>query len=417
MMASSIRLPMRILAPLCLLSLAGAADVAAEVVVLKSGGRIEGELVNPDRARTEPVVIRAGSGLQLSLSASQVERVLVKKDVEKQYEESLPGVAHTVAGHFNMARWCAEAGLGPQRKFHLEQVLSLDPNHEEARRILGYSKFGDEWMKADEWMRRQGYVHYAGNWCLPHEVELAKRRREWELATKRWRKDIKTWVGWVEDNGRRSVAGRENLRDIRDEAAAPALVELLSSGSAPRALRLICLELLGRMPPSYSTTTLIQLALKDKDEEVRDKCLEELRRQRSTQALHAFIKELKSKDNVIVNRAAHCLGILGDPEATVPLIDALITPHKFAITTGSGNPGQIGAGFGGPTDGSGGGLGNFSFGGPKPQIITQRLKNPAALTALNSMYPGFNFQYDQKQWKDWVIQNKTTADFDLRRGE
>lgn len=399
-----------------LVLLSGIDAPASEVVVLKTGGRIEGDLVNRDRARTDPVIIVDETGLRLSLSASQVERVVVKKDVEKQYEELLPKVANTAAGHWEMAAWCQEAGLGAQRKTHLEAVIRLEPNHEAARLALGYSRIGEEWMKPDEWMRKQGYVYYEGRWCLPHEVELSKRQRDWELATKKWRKDIKTWIGWIEDNGRKSVAGRENLRGIRDEAAAPALVEVLTNDSLPRSLRLQSLELLARMPATYSTSTLITLAMKDRDEEMRDKCLEELRRQRSTQALHAFIKDLKSKDNVVVRRAARCLGVLGDVEATVPLIDALVTSHKFAVTAG-GNPGQIGAGFGGPADGSDSGLGSFSFGSPKPQIKIFKLQNDTALAALTSMHPGVNFAYDQKRWKAWVIENKTTADVDLRRGE
>src|SRR5262245_50092375 len=170
----SLWLPRVTLAAVWTLSLASAAT-ATEVVVLKSGGRIEGELVNKDRARTDPVVVTMESGLRLALNPAQVARVIVKKDVEKQYDELLPKVANTVGGHWEMARWCREAGLDAERKVHLEEVLRLDPDHEEARRLLGYSKFGDEWMKPDEWMRKQGYVSFEGKWCLPQEVEIVKR--------------------------------------------------------------------------------------------------------------------------------------------------------------------------------------------------------------------------------------------------
>jgi hypothetical protein len=72
----------------------GVDAAASEVVVLKSGGRVEGDLVNRDRARTDPVIIVDETGVRLSLSASQVERVVVKKDVEKQYEDLLPSRQH-----------------------------------------------------------------------------------------------------------------------------------------------------------------------------------------------------------------------------------------------------------------------------------------------------------------------------------
>lgn len=416
MITRLVRLPVVLLVASTLVGLLVCRDSAAEVVVLKSGGRVEGTLANPERQRTDPIMVNAAGGLRLSLTPAQVARVVVKTDAEKQYDAALPTVPDTVEGHWEMAQWCAAAGLDAQRKTHLAAVIRLDPDHAEARRLLGYSKFGEEWMKPEEWMRSQGYVLFAGKWCLPHEIEMSKQAREWELATKRWRKDLKTWIGWIEDRGRRSEAGWQNIQAIRDEAAAPALLEALADAGLPRSLRLECLERLVRLPARHSTNTLIKLAMKDKDEEVSDKCLDELKRQRSTTALHAFIKELKSKDNKVVRRAAYCLGVLSDPEATVPLIDALVTPHKFAVTVG-GAPGQIGAGFGGPTDGSGGGGGSFSFGSPKPQIKTFEIKNDESLAALTSMHPGVNFHYDEKQWKSWAIDTRTTADMDLRRGE
>jgi hypothetical protein len=392
-----------------------AAAIATEVVLLKSGGRIEGELVNEGRQRTDPVHIVTESGLKLLFGPAQVDRVLVKTDVQRQYEEALPKVPNTPEGHFEMARLCQEAGLSSQRKFHLEQVIRLDPDHEPARLLLGYIRIGESWMKPDEWMRRRGYVYHEGRWRLPQEVALNVRDRQWELASKEWRRKVKVWIDWVK--GRKAAEGMENIRAIRDEAAAPALVEALADRSLPRQLRLTCLELLTRMPPGYSTDKLIELALKDPDAELRDKCLDELHRQKSTRALALFTRELKSKDNQVVNRAGYCLQRLGDPEATVPLIDALVTTHKYAITTGSGSPGGIGATFGGPTDGSGGGLGGFSFGTPKPKIVKLNQQNDAVLGALVSLNPGVNFGFDQKRWREWYMETKTSLEADLRRGE
>ncbi len=391
---------------------------AADVVVLKSGGRIEGEVANPDRERSDPLSIVAASGLKLVFGAAQVKQVLdsKKNDLVQEYQDVLPTIADTAAGHFEMAAWCLEAGLGEQRKFHLDEVVRHDPDHEAARRMLGHTKIDGEWMRPGEWEKKRGLVYFQGQWRLPQEVEIFQRGKAREEAVLKWRQEVRRWLGWIEDSGKRTQAGYDNLKGIRDEAAAPVLVELLEDDGRPRSLRLLALELLSRMPSHYTDSTLVRLAMKDKDDEVRDKALEELRRQGSTLALHSFIKDLKSKDNKVVRRAARCLGILGDVEATVPLIDALVTPHKFAVTTG-GSPGQIGAGFGGPTDGSGGGLGNFSFGNPKPQIKTFKIKNDEALAALTSMHPKTNFGYDQKRWKEWVIESKTSADIDLRRGE
>ena len=391
---------------------------AADVVVLKSGGRIEGEVANPERGRTDPVSIVAASGVKLLIGAAQVKQVIdsKKNDLQQEYADLLPAVANTAEGHLGMAAWCQEAGLGVERKFHLEEVIRLEPHHADARRMLGHTKIDGEWFRPGDWEKKRGLVYFQSQWRLPQEVEILKREQAHEEAVLKWREDVRRWLGWIEDGGKKAPAGHDNLKNIRAEAAAPVLLDILEDDSRPRSLRLLAIELLSRMPSHYSASTLVNLAMKDQDDEVRDKALEELRRQGSTLALHSFIKDLKSKDNKVVRRAARCLGILGDVEATVPLIDSLVTSHKFAITQG-GSPGQIGAGFGGPTDGSGGGLGSFNFGSPKPQIKNFDLKNDTALAALTSMHPGVNFGYDEKKWKAWVVENKTSADIDLRRGE
>ena len=77
-----------------------------------------------------------------------------------------------------------------------------------------------------------------------------------------------------------------------------------------------------------------------------------------------FVEALRSKDNVIVNRAAEALGVLGDPEAISPLIDALRTKHKFQVSSGAGTTATF--------SNSGGG---FSSGGPK--IIERADRQPA----------------------------------------
>jgi hypothetical protein len=152
--------------------------------------------------------------------------------------------------------------------------------------------------------------------------------------------------------------------------------------------------------------------MSDRDEEMSDKCLDVLREQQSLQALATFVKGLKAKSNVVVNRSAQCLQRLGDPDATVPLIDALVTSHKFIIQTGS--PGGMAAGFGGGNGDSG--LGSFSMGG-KPKVISKDLENQSALNALTSLHQGVNFNFDEGRWKAWYIESHTSPDVDLRRGE
>ena len=387
--------------------------VIAEVVLLKSGARVEGAILNPTRGKDDLVEVQPVDGLKLTLSAAQVKGVLIESKVVKEYEALWAGKKDTLDDHLQMAQWCLEAGLTEQRKFHLTQILKHDPDHAMARATLGFVKSGSGWLTQTEFKQKQGYVLKGGIYRLPQEIEMVERAHKWEADTKAWRKSLVRWFSWLKGKGKGADQALENIRSIQDDAAAPALAEAVADSSLPQDLRLLCLDVLTKFAPSYYASTLIKVGAGDADPEMSDRCLDILREQRSQQALLTFVKGLKAKDNKIVNRSAQCLQRLGDPAATLPLIDALITRHKFIIAPAQ--PGGMAAGFpGGASDG--GGMGGFSMGG-KPKIEFHDLKNDAVLNALTSLHQGVNFQFEKAEWKAWYVESHTSPDVNLRRGE
>lgn len=384
---------------------------AAEVLLLKSGGRIEAEIVNRNRVASDPYQLRMESGVTLTMAAEQVDRVVVKTDVERQYEMLLPRMPATAAGNWSMAEWCKDAGLLSLRKVHLAEIIKLEPDHAEARLALGYANFGGRWMTTEEFMQGQGYVRSQGRWMLRQDVELAAADRDRELAEKEWRRQLKTWVDQL--GRKRGDEALQAIREIRDPAAVPAICEIVADVKVPIELRTLCFEVLTRIPSGGANRMLMELAMKEPNANLRDKCLDELRRRGVVEAVAFFTKGLSSKDNAVVNRAALCLGSFGNPEATLALIDALVTQHKFQVTTGQA-PGSMGASFGGES--GGGGMGGLSMGG-KPKIVTADLKNELVLSALAVLNQGVNFGYDEAAWKRWYIQTHTTVNVNLRRDE
>ena len=87
-----------------------------------------------------------------------------------------------------------------------------------------------------------------------------------------------------------------------------------------------------------------------------------------------FVSKLSSKksDNPTVNLAGVALREMKDPSSIGPLIDALVTTHKFKVGSGGGE-GSISPTFGNGPGGSGGGL---SMGG-KPQYHSPSLHQPS----------------------------------------
>jgi hypothetical protein len=135
-----------------------------------------------------------------------------------------------------------------QRKKLLGAVIALDPNHAEARKALGYQKFGSRWLTQDEYMQSQGYQRYKGSWRLKQEIEIESRDRQNELTSKQWRKDIRRWFEQLVSGGRHADAAARELGKIQDPLAADALVEILADGKESRAIRKLCLEMLARLP-------------------------------------------------------------------------------------------------------------------------------------------------------------------------
>ena len=128
-----------------------------------------------------------------------------------------------------------------------------------------------------------------------------------------------------------------------------------------------------------------------------------------------YVGKLKDKDNEVVNRAAFGLGRMKDPSAIGPLIDALVTVHKFKIVKPGGD-----------------GATSNTFGtGPGGSGVPRRhgvLAPAAARRSSAGRFPtrpcstpwspltGQNFNFDKQAWKYWLAaQKKPAATIDARR--
>ena len=137
----------RLLAILVLLSML-APGASAEVFVLAGGGRLVGELVNRNESPRQKYVIRTADGATVTLDAAQVRKILPQRPEEAEYERIRPTYADTAAAQWELAEWCRQHKLLPQREVHLRRVIELDPEHVEARRALGYSRIDGQWTHA-----------------------------------------------------------------------------------------------------------------------------------------------------------------------------------------------------------------------------------------------------------------------------
>jgi hypothetical protein len=90
------------------------------------------------------------------------------------------------------------------------------------------------------------------------------------------------------------------------------------------------------------------------------------------------------------------------------LIDALVTEHKYVVSSGA-PPGQTSTSF------SPGGGGGMTFGSKAPQVFTRNLPNERVHSALVALTGGKSFGYDTKAWKNWYTSQRKSPSFNSRR--
>jgi hypothetical protein len=377
-----------------------------EVYVLAGGGRISGELLNADESPRQKYTIKTDDGATVTIAFNQVQKVLPTRPNEAQYERIRPTYPDTVDGQWALAEWCREHRLpASMREPHLRRVIELDPNHVPARRALGYSRIDGRWTRPKELMEQRGLVNYHGQWKTPQEVELLERKHEQDLAQGEWMKKVKLWRAWI--GGNRDQQARDNIRAVGDPAATKALAIALRDDKDTD-VRLLVVETLSRLDTSDAAMALAIASIADHEDEVRQTCLDHLQSKKRPEVTSYYVKKLKDKSNETVNRAGLALGRMKDPAAVGPLIDALVTTHKFQIVT-PGDNNSMNVGFGG----GGGGL---ALGG-RPKVIHKQLSNQSVLDALIAV-TGRNFNFDKQAWKHWyAAQRKPAGPVDTRRDE
>ena len=388
---------------------AGLRRASGELFILQNGGKVSGEIVPQDPPDKDNWVIKTDAGATITLARSQVKQTLHQRPEDVEYEKLRVRAADTVQGQWELAEWCRENHLVAQREKHLRRIIELDPDHQQARLALGYERHGDAWTTQEELMTKQGYRRYKGHWRLPQEIEIMEKERQKELAQKEWMQKIVTWRNWL-GTGRDQQA-RDNLMSIKDDAAVKGLAESLKNDSRDE-VRRVLIDALAHVGTTPALMALTAWTMQERVQDLALSCLEHLRKAKCHDAVVYFVARLRNKDNTVVNRAGMALGVLGDPSAVGPLIDALITTHKFKIVTG--NPGQTSAGFGnGPGKNSMGG-GGLSVGG-SPQIISRQLPNDSVHDAL-VLLTGVDYNFNTAQWKAWYATQRQRPTINGRRG-
>jgi hypothetical protein len=200
------RLP--ILAVLPAIALA-AIPARADTLVLKNGRSLEGQVTEAG-----DTVVFERSGIRMEIRKDEVQeirkavspkeeyakRAAAREEIEKVKEYVEKCGTEAAEEHHRLGLWCEQKGLKAEAKSEQERAVALCPDHEGARRALGFVKDGGKWRPEEDVMTERGLVRSAGRWVAPEEAAKAgagdalspkeKDRREAKEWERRLRKDL-----------------------------------------------------------------------------------------------------------------------------------------------------------------------------------------------------------------------------------
>lgn len=380
--------------------LSGGAAAKGDILYLKSGGTVEGEILSRENGQVR-VRTRAGA---LTFMQDAIERTEIKPTPFQEYERLLAETPDTPDGHMTLADWCERRRLSKEAAGHLRRVLELAPDHAEARRRLGYVRVGDLWVSGT------AASAPATQPALTKEDEarlIAELQQQYTLRLRAIR------TGLLESSISRLVNdGRAKVREITDPLAILPLTRILSEGGL--ACRQALVEALSRFPEDEATMNLALMIVTDNDAEIRRAALLAVSRRNDPRVVPLLREAIKSDNDVLIRRAAIALGELGAVSAVPELIGVLSDERRRLVETPIGQYfGIVQNAFGAPRDT----VLNLSthvsyqpvvgvavptvFGPTELQARNVTVMRTEVLEALKKI-TGRNFGFDESAWYRWL---------------
>ena len=142
-----------------------ALPAAADEVVLRNGAVLSGIV----REQGDTVVVEVDFGT-MTFRKTEVRSIRKSEDPMKEFEQKLQK-ATDARSLYDLALWAREKGLGTKAGDLFRKVLTLDRDHEGARKALGFEKVDGRWLEGDDLQVARGLLKYNGRWLPKDTVE------------------------------------------------------------------------------------------------------------------------------------------------------------------------------------------------------------------------------------------------------
>ena len=149
----------------------------ADEIILKSGGRVSGRIVQRSATSVE---VDVGAGT-VTIALDRVERIEeARSALDDYYDRAGRLAANDPDGWLELARWASSRSLSAQAGEAYHRVLTVDPGNAEANQALGNVQVDGRWVSEEESYRARGYVQYDGEWMTPAQRDaiVSSRRAQ-----------------------------------------------------------------------------------------------------------------------------------------------------------------------------------------------------------------------------------------------
>lgn len=162
---------------------------SADVVFLKDGKQIEGEIVKREAGK---VVVKSKFGTT-ELKEADIDRIEQKLAPKDEFAKRRAAVdAKDTAALMELYAWAKGEGLKTESTAVLRDIIKVEPDHDNARKLLGYVQVDGKWLtekdaakakaKADAAeMEAKGLVQFKGEWITPEEKDKREHEAKGEL--------------------------------------------------------------------------------------------------------------------------------------------------------------------------------------------------------------------------------------------
>ena len=409
-------------------------DVRADVIELRRGGSHEGKILRQPEENGGFYEIELANGGILRIDKREVERVVQPQSSVSVYQSELANHdLATVAGQMEMVKWCQEQRLRVQKAKHLRKIIEIDPDHEAARRLLGYTRHivTGKWVVREEYYQSIGYVGQGASMRLPAGLLVDNEKKKHAEAVRDWNVRINRLLTLLK-NQRKFAEAKAELEGIEDPKAIPVLISNYQKigkrgtlSDFDREVKSMILNLVGRFDILSARSFLVEVALFEPNDVLQDEAERLVKSGFAEWAAEYLVARLKRirptivemvpdamavRDRDFVARAAVILkGLETDTsEAVLPLINLVVLERLLPPL----KPQKKG-GLGGASFGKDGGVA-MNQGSEKPKPRPIRIDMVTVQTVLTGMTEQ-RFGNDKNSWLQWYLSRTLPGTVDLRR--